>query len=60
MMPRRDGDKDDNGPRMNSGSMANFEANITRTVTNLTNGVQITETTTDSGTLARLQEIYNQ
>ena len=53
MMPRRGYDD-------HSDSRANFEANITRTVTNITNGVQITETTTDSGTLARLQEIYNQ
>lgn len=54
-----DNNKDkDKGMHVNSGAMANFEANITRTVTNISNGVQITETTTDSGTLARLQEIY--
>ena len=57
MGPRGGADK---GPEMNSGSMANFEANITRTVINVANGAQITETTTDSGTLARLQAIYNQ
>lgn len=54
MMEYRNGDNDHKDFRMNSGALAN----ITRTVTNLTNGVQITETTSDSGTLARLQEIY--
>lgn len=52
-------DDDDKEEHMSSGTKANFEANVTRTITNIANGVQINETTTDSGTLARLQDMYN-
>ena len=35
-----------------------FKKNIVRTVTNIPNGIQISETTTDSGTLAKLNSMF--
>ena len=41
-----------------AGGMASLKANVTKTVTNLPNGVQITETTTDAATLAKLNAMF--